>query len=411
MQRRAVVTGLGLITPCGIGVEPFRQAIDQGRSGIGPIKCFDASNLQTRFAGEVRDFDPIGALGRKEARRMDRFQQFAMVGAELAMEDAGLSGPPADPSRGAVIIGSSVAGLAAAQEEHTRALARGPGAIHPFFILQVLSNMAPSYVSIRWGFRGLNLAPNSACATGAHAIGEAARRIRSGEIDVALAGGAEAPLCMMAIGGFNQLRALSTRNDDPEGACRPFDAARDGFVMSEGAAIVVVEELDHARNRGARIYGEVAGYGTSADAYHVTAPAPEHRGGRECMEAALRDAGLSPSEIDYVNAHAAGTPTGDPLEVEAFRAVFGHRAASIPMSSTKSMTGHMLAAAGAAEAAVCLLAMQSGRIPPTINLTDPDPKSGVDHVPLVSRPAQIRTAVSNSFGFGGTNATLVLRAL
>lgn len=410
-RRRAVVTGIGLLTPCGIGVDAFWSALDEGRSGVGPITLFDPSRLQTRFAGEVRDFDPVAVLGRKEARRMGRFQQLAMAATELAMGDAGLSGPPVDPSRGAVIIGSSVGGMSDGEAQFIRALEKGPEAIHPFFILQVLSNMVPAYVSIRWGFRGVNLAPSTACATGAHAIGEAVLRIRNGEADVVLAGGAEAPLCTMAVAGFNQLRALSTRNDDPEGACRPFDGGRDGFVMSEGAAILVVEELEHARKRGATIYGEVAGYGTSADAHSLTSPAPGHRGGQECMERALADAGLTPSDIHYVNAHATGTPVGDPLEVEAFQAVFGDAASSVPLGSTKSMTGHMLAAAGAAEAAVCLLAMERGRIPPTTNLTDPDPGSTVDHIPLESRSARVEAALSNSFAFGGTNASLVLTTL
>jgi 3-oxoacyl-[acyl-carrier-protein] synthase II len=286
---------------------------------------------------------------------------------------------------------------------------RGPRGIDPTFILQVLGNLVPAYVSIRWGFKGTNLSTNSACATGAHAIGEAMRMIQFDQADIALAGGAEAPLAMMAIAGFNQIRALSTRNDEPQRASRPFDRDRDGFVMSEGAAVLLLEELDHARSRGARIYAELCGYGTSADAFHVTSPAPDHEGGQRCMRSALRDAGLQPRDIGYVNAHAASTPVGDPLEVAALRGVFGADTPAVPMSSTKSMTGHMMGAAGAIELAVTGLALQRGILPPTINLESPEIGGDVDYVPNVARPARIDATLSNSFGFGGTNACLVLR--
>ena len=404
-----MLTGMGLVTPCGIGVEPFWDSLVHGRSGIGPLTLFDASLTETRIGGEVKAFDPLEYMERKEARRMGRFQQLAMAAAHLALEDGALACPPADPERAAVVIGSAVAGLVTAEREYKRALEHGAGSISPTFILQILGNMVPAYVSIRWGFKGTNFSTSSACATGAHAIGEAMRMIQFDHADIALAGGAEAPLGLMAIGGFNQLRALSTRNDEPERASRPFDRDRDGFVMSEGAAVLLLEELGHAESRGARIYGELCGYGTSSDAFHVTSPAPEHEGGQRCMRSALRDAGLQPADVGYVNAHAASTLVGDVLEVAALRGVFGEHTPRVPMSSTKSMTGHMMGAAGAAELAVTALALQRGVLPPTINLDSPEIAEGVDYVPNVARRASIEAAISNSFGFGGTNASLVLR--
>jgi len=409
MKRRVAVTGIGVVSPCGTGVDRFWESLACGRSGIGPITLFDASALETRFAGEVRDFDPHPYMDRKEARRMDRFQQFALAAAELAMRDAAYEVAPADADRAAVIIGSAVAGLVAAEREYDKAREKGAGSVNPFFILQILGNMAPAYIAIRYGMKGPNWCMNSACATSAHAIGEAMRLIQRGEADVALAGGAEAPIGFMAIAGFNQLRALSTRNDAPQRASRPFDQDRDGFVISEGAAVLLLEELGHAARRGGRVYAELTGYGASADAHHLTAPAPGHEGGQRCMRAALRDAGLEPQDVEYINAHAASTSVGDVLEIEAIAEVFGRHARSVAVSSTKSMTGHMTGAAGAAEAAAAVLALDRGIIPPTINVDHLDPRIELDCVPNVARPAPLNAVMSNSFGFGGTNATLIFQ--
>ena len=407
-RRRVAVTGIGLITPCGTGVERSWDALVHGQSGIGRIESFDASRLQTQVAGEVRDFAPEDYIDRKQLRRMDRTQHFAMAAAEMAMQDAAYTVTPADAERAAVLIGSAVGGLAQAETTAIQAHRDGPEVVSPFFLLQLLINMAPGLVAIRHGFKGPNWSTSSACATSAHALGEAMRMIQRGDADVALAGGAEAPLGFMCVAGFNALRALSTRNDDPEGASRPFDAGRDGFVLAEGAAILLLEELEHARARGARIHAELLGYGATADAHHITAPAPEHEGGQRCMRAALRDAGVAPEDVDYLNAHATATPVGDVLEVEAIKHVFGDHVRRMPVSSTKSMTGHMTGAAGAAEAAITILALTHGVIPPTINLEQQDPRIDVDCVPNVARPAALSVAMSNSFGFGGTNASIVI---
>lgn len=409
MSRRVVVSGIGLITPCGTGVERTWSALVEGRSGIRAIPELENSGLATRFAGRVVDFEPAEFMDRKQVRRLDRFQQFALAAAEMAVRDASLPVPPAAAERAAVIVGSGIGGMVLAEREYARVLEEGPGVISPFFILNLLPNMAPAQIAIRHGFKGLNLSTNSACATSAHAVGEAMRLIERDEANLVLAGGAEAPIGLMAIGGFNALRALSTRNDDPEGASRPFDRTRDGFVLAEGAAVLLLEERRHALERGAPIRAELVGYGTSADAHHVTAPAPEHEGAQRCMELALRDAGVEPAEVGYVNAHATATPIGDGMEAGAIRAVFGEAADRIPVSSTKSMTGHMTGAAGAAEAAFAILAMERGTIPPTINLHDPDPEIDLDCVPNVARRAEPDVVMSNSFGFGGTNVSLVFR--
>jgi len=409
VSRRVVVSGIGLITPCGTGVDRTWSALVEGRSGVRAIPELEESGLATRFAGRVVDFEPADFMDRKQVRRLDRFQQFAVAAAEMAVRDASLAEPPPAAERAAVIVGSGIGGMVLAEREYARALEEGPGVISPFFILNLLPNMAPAQIAIRHGFKGLNLSTNSACATSAHAVGEAMRLIERDEADLVLAGGAEAPIGFMAIGGFNALRALSTRNEDPEGASRPFDRTRDGFVLAEGAAVLLLEEMGHALERGAPIRAELVGYGTSADAHHLTAPAPEHEGGQRCMELALRDARLDAAEVDYINAHATATPIGDGMEAGAIRAVFGEHADRIPVSSTKSMTGHMTGAAGAAEAAFAILAMERGTIPPTINLHDPDPEIGLDCVPNEARPAEPAVVMSNSFGFGGTNVSLVFR--
>ncbi len=406
-RRRVVVTGMGAITPCGMDLEATWAAVTAGQSGIRPITAFDASPLTTRFAGEVRGFVPEEHMDRKLARRLGRYQQFAMAAGEMAMQDAGLVVAASQADRAAVVVGSCVGGLS---EAETAMLATGlcdPRPVSPFFILNVLPNMAASYLSMRHGFKGASWSTNSACATSAHALGDAMRLIQRDEADVVLAGGAEAPIGFMCLAGFAALRALSTRNDEPERASRPFDIDRDGFVLGEGAAMLVLEELEHARARGARIYAELVGYGSSSDAHHVTQPAPEHEGAQRCMRAALRDARLAPAAIDYINAHGTSTPLGDVAEIAAIEAVFGEHAARLPVSSTKSMMGHLTGAAGAAEACLSILALETGVLPPTINLEQVDPAIRVDCVPNVARHHECNVVMTNSFGFGGTNAVLI----
>lgn len=409
MNHRVVVTGIGLVTPCGIGTEQTWDALVAGRTGIGPITLFDASALETRFAGEVRDFDPLDFMDRKQRRRLDRYQQFAMAAAEMAVNDAEYSLDPAEAERSAVIVGSAIGGLAQAESDCEKVLEKGVGVLNPFFILKVLPNMAPAQIAIRFGFKGPNWSTNSACATSAHAIGEAMRLIQRREAVTVLAGGAEAPLSVLGVAGFNAIRALSTRNDDPTSASRPFDKDRDGFVLSEGAAILLLESEEHALGRGAPIRGELVGYGASADAHHLTAPAPDHEGGQRAMSAALADASLSPSDVDYINAHATSTEIGDLLEIQAVKALFGDHAYRIPVSSTKSITGHLTGACGAAEAAFSLLAIDRGLVPPTINLDCPEEGIDLDCVPHRARPAELDVVLSNSFGFGGTNVSLAMR--
>lgn len=410
-RRRVVVTGMGLITPCGTGIARSWEALTKGESGVKPITSIDASMLQTRFAGEVRDFVADDFMDRKQTRRLDRYQQFAMAAAQMAIDDCGFVATEHNAERAAVVVGSCVGGLANAEDATMAARPSSPGKVSPFFILNVLINMAASHISIRYGFKGPNWSTNSACATSAHAIGEAYRLIQRDEADVALAGGAEAPIGFMCIAGFNAIRALSTRNDEPTRASRPFDVNRDGFVLGEGAAILVLEELAHAERRGAKIYAEVSGYGASSDAHHVTAPSPEHEGAQRCMRAALADAALDVSQIDYINAHGTSTPLGDAAEITAIKRVFGEQAYRVPVSSTKSMTGHLTGAAGSAEAIISILAMQHGIIPPTINLENIDPAIDLDCVPNVARVATCNTVMTNSFGFGGTNASLIFTAM
>ncbi|RJS19271.1 beta-ketoacyl-[acyl-carrier-protein] synthase II [Corallococcus sp. H22C18031201] len=409
MRRRVVVTGLGLISPCGTGVEKSWDALVNGRSGVGPITLFDASRLDCRFAGEVRDFRPEDFIDKRELRRMDRFSQFAVVAADMALADSGLTITPANAERVAVIIGSGIGGISSLEETYRRAMEKGPDRISPFFILQMIINMAPGYVTMRHGIKGPSWSPNSACSTSAHALGEAARGIERGDFDAAVAGGAEAPISLLGVGGFAAMKALSTRNDAPQAASRPFDVDRDGFVLAEGAGIVVLEEYEHARARGARILAELAGYGASSDAHHVTAPAPEHEGAQRAMRAALADAGLKPADIGYLNAHGTSTDIGDLLEMQGVERVFGDAARTLAVSSTKSMTGHMNGAAGAAEAVISILALTRGVLPPTINLERKDPRITLDCVPHVARAQQVDAVMSNSFGFGGTNVSLIFR--
>ncbi len=405
------MTGLGAVTPVGLSVPEAWEAVLAGRSGIGPIRSFDASAFPVRFAGEVWDFDATRYMSPKEARKMDPFIHFGVAAAVQAMEDAGLEVTEANAERIGVAIGSGIGGISGIEAGHKAILDGGPRKISPFFIPANIINMISGHLSIRYGLKGPNLAIVTACTTGTHNIGEAARIIRAGDADVMIAGGAEHAITVTGVGGFAAARALSTRNDDPQRASRPFDRDRDGFVMADGAAVVVLEDYEHARARGARIYAELAGYGTSADAYHMTQPPPGGEGARRCMLNALRDAGLAPEDVHYVNAHGTSTPAGDKAETEAIKAAFGDHAYRLAVSSTKSMTGHMIGAAGGIEAIFSILAIRDNVAPPTINLENPDPECDLDYVPNEAREMRIDVALSNSFGFGGTNGTLIFRRL
>jgi 3-oxoacyl-[acyl-carrier-protein] synthase II len=409
-RRRVVVTGLGLVTPLGTGIEANWESLVAGRSGVGPITRFDASQLPARVAGEVRGFESDRFIERKDLKKMDIFIQYAVGAAHLAVDDAGLAVPLVEPERVGVIVGVGIGGISSVEEAYLNVQTHGARRVSPFLIPRIIPNMASGQIAMRVGARGPNYATTSACASGAHAVGEALVLIRDGRQDVMLAGGAEAPVCLLAVGGFSSMRALATNfNDEPARASRPFDARRDGFVIAEGAGVLVLEELEHARRRGARIYAEVVGYGATCDAYHMTQPAPEGVGAAECMGRALDEAGLSPADIGYINAHGTGTPFNDEAETLAVKRVFGEYAARVPVSSTKSMTGHLLGAAGTIEAAYTVLALAHGVLPPTINLDEPGPGCDLDYVPHTARRVQIDAALSNSFGFGGTNVVLAFR--
>jgi len=408
-NRRVVVTGLGLVTPLGTGVEKNWEALMAGRSGIGLISRFDASDYPTRIAGEVRDFNPLDWIEKKDVRKMDLFIQYAVGAAEQAMRQSGLKITEDNADNVGVLIGVGIGGLCTIEENHIIFLDSRLKRITPFFIPKLISNLAPGQISIRYGARGANFSTTSACASGSHAVGEAYRMIRAGYLDAAITGGAEAAVTSLGVGGFVAMRALSTRNDNPEAASRPFDRERDGFVMSEGAASLILEEREGAIARGAKILAEVVGYATNADAYHITSPSPEGQGAAKCMQRCLEDGDLDPNEVDYINAHGTSTPQGDIAETQAIKRVFGEHAARIAVSSTKSMTGHTLGAAGAIESAYTVLALINGAIPPTINYEYPDPECDLDYVPNRARPARIRLALKNSFGFGGTNTTVAFR--
>jgi 3-oxoacyl-[acyl-carrier-protein] synthase II len=410
-RRRVVVTGLGIVSPVGIGVAEAWPAILAGRSGIGPITRFDASAFPSRIAGEVKGFDPTKWVSAKEARRYDTFIHYGLAATTEALEDAGLAGWSGDKERVGVCISSGIGGLPMIEDTHRRYTEGGRHKISPFFVPGSIINMVAGVVSLHWGFKGPNLAIVSACSTANHSLGEAARLIEYGDADLMLAGGSEATVSPLGIGGFCAAHALSTRNDDPATASRPWDVGRDGFVLGEGAGVLVLEELEHANARGARVYAELAGYGMSADAHHITAPPEDGDGARRSMANALRNAGLVPADIDYVNAHGTSTPLGDVAECVAVRRAFGEHADRLVVSSTKSMTGHLLGAAGGIEAVFTVLAIRDQIAPPTANLTQPDPKCDLDFAPLAARPMPIRAALSNSFGFGGTNATLAFRKL
>jgi len=403
------VTGVGLVSPLGIGTKENWEALLAGRSGIGPITRFDASGFDVRIAGEVKGFDPSLFVARKDVKKMDTFIHYGMGAAHFAMEDSAFQVTPENAERVAVVIGSGIGGLPLIEIQHKKVLENGPGRISPFFIPGLIANMTAGQVSIKYGAKGPNLATVTACTTSAHAIGEAYRMIQYGDADAAIAGGSEAVVTPLAVGGFSAMRALSTRNDAPERASRPWDRGRDGFVIGEGAGIVILEEWDAAAKRGAPIYAELVGYGMSGDAYHISAPSEDGDGPARVMRNALADAGVAAEEVDYVNAHGTSTPMGDRVETIAIKRVFGEGARKVAISSTKSMTGHLLGAAGGLELGILALVVKNDRIPPTINYDEPDPECDLDYVPNVARERKIRYAMTNSFGFGGTNGCLLLK--
>ncbi|MCC6347300.1 MAG: beta-ketoacyl-ACP synthase II [Nitrospirales bacterium] len=408
-ERRVVVTGLGLLTPLGIGVEASWNAALEGTSGVGPITQFDASPLPVRIAGEVKGFDPSLYIEAKEIKKMDRFIHLALAAATMAVEDSGFIVTEENAERIGVIVGAGMGGLPAIEQYHKAFLEKGYRRISPFFIPMLIINLASGNISIKFGAKGPNSAAVTACATGSHSIGDAFRLIQRGDADAMIAGGTESVITPLGIGGFAVMKALSTHNEEPAKASRPFDLDRDGFVMGEGAGVVLLESLESARSRNARIYAEIVGYGMSCDAYHITTPAPEGEGAARCMKAALRDAGIGPEQIHYINAHGTSTKYGDELETAAIKRVFGEHAYSLCVSSTKSMTGHLLGAAGGVEAIFSILGIRDGVLPPTINLEKPDPECDLDYVPNRAKKKDVEYALSNSFGFGGTNACLVFR--
>jgi len=409
-EARVFVTGVGAVSPLGNDAESTWNQLVAGTSGAGPITRFDATGHETRFACEVKDFTPEGVLDRKEAKRMDRFVQYAVVAAAEAIRNAGLNLETLDRNRIGALIGSGIGGMETFEEQHTALMNKGPGRVSPYFIPMMIIDMASGQVSIRFGLKGPNFGTVSACASGAHAIGEALRLIRAGDADVMIAGGSEATITPMAVAGFANMRALSRRNDDPMRASRPFDTGRDGFVIGEGAGVLVLESEQHMRHRGAQPLSELAGYGASGDAYHMTAPCVDGEGAARAMKRALEDAHLAATEVGYVNAHGTSTPTGDPAEITALKSVLEAHAYRTMVSSTKSMTGHLLGAAGGLEAVATVLTLVRGIVPPTINLETPDPTCDLDFVPNRARTQRVTAAISNSFGFGGHNVTLAFRA-
>jgi 3-oxoacyl-[acyl-carrier-protein] synthase II len=408
-ERRVVLTGIGLVSPLGVGTDKNWQALLRGESGIGPLTRFDASRHATRFGGEVHGFNPLLFMDRKETRKMDLFIQFAMAAAHLAVEDSGLAPEALAGERTGTYVGSGIGGLGSIEETHKVLLDKGPERVSPFFLIQTIINEAAGQISIRYGARGPNSATATACSTGAHAIGDSFRMIARGDADVMIAGGAEAPLTPLSIAGFNAMKAISERNDAPRKASRPFDAQRDGFVMAEGAGIIILEELGRALKRDARIYAELVGYGMSGDAHHVAAPAPDGDGAVRVMRLAMEDAGVRPEDVQYINAHGTSTPHNDKTETLAVKKAFGAHASRVAVNSTKSMTGHLLGAAGGLEAGITALCVFHQIMTPTINYEFPDPECDLDYVPNEARKAEIVHALSNSFGFGGTNGSLLFK--
>jgi 3-oxoacyl-[acyl-carrier-protein] synthase II len=409
LNRRVVVTGIGLVCCCGIGTEEVWRNLLAGKSGIGRVTAFDITGFDCQIAGEIKNFDPLNWIEKKEIKKMARFIHVAMAASEFAMRMSGLEITPAIADATGVYIGSGIGGFDVIEREHSKYLNGGPGKISPFFIPSAIVNLAAGNVSIRYGAKGPNSATATACSAGAHAIGDAYKIIQRCDAEVMIAGGSEAAVTPMSLGGFGALRALSTRNDEPERASRPFDAARDGFVVGEGSGILILESLEHAQRRGANILGEIVGYGMSGDAYHITQPAERGDGGYRVTLAAIKDAKISPNDVGYVNAHGTSTPMGDGIETVALKRVFGERAKKVPISSTKSMTGHLLGGAGGLEAGISILALRDQILPPTINYENPDPACDLDYVPNQARKAEVNYAISNSFGFGGTNASLVFK--
>jgi 3-oxoacyl-[acyl-carrier-protein] synthase II len=409
--KRVVITGMGAITPNGMSLDEFWQNCLAGKSGIDRISSFDPEGFGSQIAAEITGFNPEDYMERVEANRMDRFTQIAVASSGMAIEDAGLDLDKEDLTRVGVVVGSGIGGIGTFETQHTRLVKKGPSRVSPFFVPMMIIDMAPGLISIRYGLKGPNFGVVSACASGAHALGLVLRMLQRGEADVMLAGGAEAGVTPMTVAGFSSMKALSTRNDDPLRASRPFDKDRDGFVLGEGGAMMVLETLEHAREREARIYAEIVGYGATADAHHMTAPAPNGEGAARSMSIALADAGLAPEDVSYVNAHGTSTPHNDRLETVAIKTVFGDHAYKMPVISTKSMIGHLLGAAGAAELATCVLSVRDGKIHPTVNHENPDPDCDLDYVPGQARELDVRAVLSNSFGFGGHNASLIVKAL
>ena len=410
-MRRVVVTGVGLISPLGSGNAKNWEALTSGTSGIAPITRFDASSFPVTIAGEVKDFNPEDFIEKKEVKKMDLFIQYAVAAAQLAMDDSGLVIDDANAERVGVLVGAGIGGLPTIEKYRSALLEGGYKKISPFFIPMLIINLAPGHISMRFGAKGPNLSSVSACATATHSIGDAYHIIKRGDADAMIAGGTESTVTPLGIGGFAAMKALSTRNDDPQGASRPFEKNRDGFVMGEGAGILILEEYESARQRGAKIYAEVVGYGLTGDAYHLTAPAPGGEGAARCMKMALKNAGVNPEEVSYINAHGTSTPMNDLYETMAIKSVFGNYAKKVMVSSTKSMTGHLLGAAGGIEAVYSVVAMRHGVVPPTINYHEPDPECDLDFVPNTARDAKLDYAMSNNFGFGGTNASLLFKKI
>ncbi|HYE80532.1 MAG TPA: beta-ketoacyl-ACP synthase II [Clostridia bacterium] len=408
-KRRVVVTGIGVISPIGIGKEEYFKGLKEGKCGVGYITRFDTTDYDTKIAAEVKDFDPCEYIDKKECRRMDRFTQYAVASSKMAVADASLNVDSVDSDRFGVCIGSGIGGMETLEAQHDILREKGPGRVSPFMVPMMISNIASGNVSIALNAKGPNTTVVTACASATNAIGEAFRTIQRGDADIMVTGGTEASITRLSLAGFCSMKALSTRNDDPKTASRPFDKDRDGFVMGEGAGMLIVEELEHAKKRGARIYGEIVGYGATGDAYHITAPAPDAYGAYRAMEMAVKDAGIAAKEVDYINAHGTSTDMNDRLETMAIKRLLGEDAGKVAVSSTKSMTGHLLGAAGAIEAIACLMAINEGIIPPTINYTTPDPECDLDYVPNKARNREVKYVMSNSLGFGGHNASIMLK--
>lgn len=408
-KQRAVITGMGVVSPVGSNLETFWNSLITGQSGIDFVTRFDVGDMPTKVAGEIKDFEPTDWLDRKESRHMDRFTQLAMAAAKMAVQDSGLNLDQVNKERASCIVGTGVGGVTTLEQQKEVLMNKGPGRISPFFIPMLISNMAAGHISLEFGLQGSSLSVATACASATNAIGEAMRLIEHGYADVVLCGGTEAPIVPLAFAGFCAMKAMSTEKENPREACRPFDARRSGFVMGEGAGILVLESLEHAQKRQARIYAELSGYGSTCDAYHITSPAPGGAGAIQSMQAALTGAKMRPEEVDYINAHGTGTNANDSAETAAIKALFGEAAQSVAISSTKSMTGHLLGAAGAIEAIACALTIKNSMIPPTINYGEPDPECDLDYIPNAARPKEVQVALSNTFGFGGHNATIVLK--